>query len=39
LSRFLKRSGFVKIDVAAVDREKSSPHFQTLMVIAEKPAE
>lgn len=37
LSRFLKRSGFVKIDAAAVDREKNSPHFQTLMVIAEKP--
>ncbi len=37
LSRFLKRSGFVKIDPAIVDREKNSPHFQTLMVIAEKP--
>ncbi len=37
LSRFLKRSGFVRIDAATVDREKNSPHFQTLMVIAEKP--
>lgn len=37
LSQFLKRSGFVKIDPAVVDREKVSPHFQTLMVIAEKP--
>jgi len=37
LSQFLKRSGFIKIDPAVVDREKSSPNFQTLMVIAEKP--
>ena len=37
LSQFLKQSGFVNIDPAVVDREKSSPHFQTLMVIAEKP--
>lgn len=37
VSQFLKRSGFVKIDPAIVDREKESPHFQTLMVIAEKP--
>ncbi|MCF6312051.1 MAG: metalloregulator ArsR/SmtB family transcription factor [Verrucomicrobiales bacterium] len=37
LSQFLKRSGFVNIDPAVVDREKVSPHFQTLMVIAEKP--
>ncbi len=37
LSQFIKRSGFIKIDPAVVDREKSSPHFQTLMVIAQKP--
>ncbi len=37
LSQFLNHSGFVKIDPAVVDREKISPHFQTLMVIAEKP--
>ncbi len=37
VSRFLKDCGFEQIEISLVDREPESPHFQTLMAIAEKP--
>ncbi|MCB1063803.1 MAG: metalloregulator ArsR/SmtB family transcription factor [Verrucomicrobiae bacterium] len=37
IADFLENAGFGEIDMALVDREKDSPHFQTLMAIATKP--
>jgi ArsR family transcriptional regulator len=37
LIELLRRAGFQHIDVSLVDREAEVPHFETIMVIAEKP--
>jgi ArsR family transcriptional regulator len=37
LTDFLEDAGFVDLDLTLVDREKDSPHFQTLMAIGTKP--
>ncbi len=37
ISRFLETAGFVDIEIAVVDREGHSPHFQTLLAIGYKP--
>ena len=36
ISRFLKESGFREIEISVVDREPDSPHFQTVMALAQK---
>jgi len=36
ISRFLKSSGFREIEISVVDREPDSPHFQTVMALAQK---
>lgn len=37
LMELLRKAGFERIDVAVVDQAPESPHFETLMAIAEKP--
>lgn len=37
LTDFLESAGFEKVEMALVDREAESPHFQTLMAIGTKP--
>lgn len=39
ISQFLEDAGFEEVELAVVDREKDSPHFQTLMAIGRRPAE
>jgi ubiquinone/menaquinone biosynthesis C-methylase UbiE len=36
ISEYLERAGFEEIDIAIVDRERESPHFQTLMAMGRK---
>ena len=36
ITRFLRDAGFDKIEISVVDRERESPHFQTLMAVATK---
>ena len=36
ISRFLKNSGFREIEMSVVDREPDTPHFQTVMALAQK---
>jgi len=36
IMQFLKSAGFKNAELTVVDREKKSPHFQTLMAVAEK---
>jgi len=36
LSRFLEEAGFVNIEISIVDKEKKSPHFQTLLATADR---
>jgi len=36
ISRFLKNGGFREIEISVVDREPDSPHFQTVMALAQK---
>ncbi|MCB1234290.1 MAG: metalloregulator ArsR/SmtB family transcription factor [Verrucomicrobiae bacterium] len=38
IDQALRTAGFSDIDLAVVDREPESPHFQTLMAIGTKPA-
>lgn len=38
LMEFLEEAGFTEVEMALVDREAESPHFQTLLAIATKPA-
>ncbi len=38
LTGYLKKAGFVDIELAIVSREKKAPHFQTLLAIGSKPA-
>lgn len=37
LRGFLERAGFTAIETGVVHREQESPHFQTLMAVADKP--
>jgi ArsR family transcriptional regulator len=37
LRKLLKDAGFAEVEVSVVDRESESPHFQTILAIAEKP--
>ena len=37
ISKFLEGAGFEEVEMAVVDREKDSPHFQTLMAIGRRP--
>ncbi len=37
IADFLQGAGFGEVEMALVDREKESPHFQTLMAIGTKP--
>ena len=37
IAEFLDAAGFENAEFTVVDREKKSPHFQTLLAIAEKP--
>lgn len=37
--QMLREAGFCEADVSIVDREAASPHFQTMLAIAEKPLE
>ena len=36
ISRFLQNGGFREIEISVVDREPDSPHFQTVMALAQK---
>jgi len=37
LGKWLRKSGFEKIEVSIVDREIETPHFQTILAVAQKP--
>ncbi len=37
LHRFLKAAGFTNVTTSIVHREEQSPHFETLLAVAEKP--